>query len=117
MELFKKFFNNLFYLFILGLIVTILFVIAIVNVITFNKIDLKTSKNIISMEKKYTEINVNTISILLLNDLIKVQLGLQQLILFYNEIASKSADPFFNNLTIQDFLFNYYELKEMNQQK
>ena len=114
MQLFKKFFNNLFYPFFIGIIITIVFVIVIVNLNTFNTIDLKTSHNIISIEKKRSEININTITILLLNDLLKVQLGLQQQILFYEEIANKLNNLEGEELTIQDYLYNYYELKEMN---
>ena len=114
MKLFKKFFNNLFFSFFIGIIITIVFVIVIVNLNTFNTIDLKTSRNIISIERKRSEININTISILLLNDLLKIQLGLQQQVLFYEEIANKLNNLEGEELTIQDYLYNYYELKEMN---
>ena len=114
MELFKKFFNNLFYPFFIGLIITISYVIVIVNINTFNVIDLKTSKNIISIEKKYSSVNINTVTILLLNDLSKIQLGMQQQILFYNDLASKCKNSNFNNIHIQDYIYNYYELKNMN---
>ena len=115
MELFKKFFNNLFYPFLVGIIITIIYVIVTINVITFKRIDLKTSQNIITMEKQYSEVNINTLTIFFLNDLLKVQLGLQQQILFYNEVANKTMYPnIYANLKIQDYLFNYYELKSMN---
>ena len=114
MELFKKFFNNLFYPFLIGIIITVIYVIVIINMITFKKIDLKTSHNIISLEKKYSEIIINTVTILFLNDLLKIQLGLQQQISFYTEIIKKFKNSNFQNLKIQDYLYNYYELKEMN---
>ena len=114
MELFNKFFNNLFYPFLIGIAITIIFVVIMVNINTFNAIDLKTSKNIISIEKKHSKININTISIILINDLIKVQLGLEQQILFYNEFASKFNNSYFSTQNIQDYLYNYYELKKMN---
>ena len=114
MQLFQKFFNNLFYPFFIGLIITIVFVIVIINIYTFNIIDLKTSQNIISIEKKRSEISINTLTILLLNDLIKVQLGMHQDILLYEEIAKKLINSNLDNTTIQDYLFNYYDLKTMN---
>ena len=115
MELFKKFFNNLFYPFLVGIIIAIAYVIVIINVITFKRIDLKTSQNIVTIEKQYSEVNINTITIFFLNDLLKVQLGLQQHILFYNEVANKAKNSTVTeNLKIQDYLFNYYDLKSMN---
>ena len=114
MELFKKFFNNLFYPFLIGIAITIIFVIIIVNIFTFNKIDLKTSKNILSIEKKHSEIIINTISELLLNDLLKVQLGLQQQIIYFNEVAKITKKEYYYTLNIQDYLYNYYDLKNMN---
>jgi hypothetical protein len=85
------------------------------NVNTFNNIDLKTSKNIVSIEKKYSEININSVSVLLLNDIVKIQLGLQQQIFFYNELAEKHTNKsFFDKLKIQNYVHNYFDLKKMN---
>ena len=114
MQLFQKFFNNLFYPFFIGITITIVFVIVMININTFNTIDQKTSQNIISIEKKHSEININTITIILLNDLLKIQLGMQQQILLYEEIAKKVNNSDIVNKTIQDYLYNYYDLKEMN---
>ena len=115
MDLFRKFFNNLFYPFLFGIIITIIFVIVMTNVNTFNNIDLKTSKNIVAIEKKYSEININSVSVLLLNDIVKIQLGLQQQIFFYNELAEKSSNKtFFSKLKIQNYVHNYFDLREMN---
>ena len=114
MELFNKFFNYLFYPFLIGIIITIVSIIVFINTITFKRIDLKTSQNIVSIEKKKTEININTISVLLLNDLVKVQLGLQQQILFYGETINRINNLKMENITLQNYTYNYYELKEMN---
>ena len=114
MELFNKFFNYLFYPFLIGIIITIVSIIVFINTITFKRIDLKTSQNIVSIEKKKTEININSISVLLFNDLVKVQLGLQQQILFYGETISRINNLKMENITLQNYTYNYYELKEMN---
>ena len=89
MKLENKFFNAFFYPFLIGIFLSIVIVALILFHYSNNFIDKKSAIDIFSLEKKYATININSINILLSNVLLKVQVGLQEQISFYNNIASQ----------------------------
>ena len=92
MKLEDKFFNAFFYPFLIGIILSIIIVGVILAIYSNNYLDKKSAQDIYELEKKYATININSINILLSNFLIKVQIGLQEQLTFYQKIASKITD-------------------------
>ena len=87
MRLKDKLFNALFYPFLVGILLSIIIVFAILFYYSNNYLDTKSAKEIYNIEKKYANININSINILLSNVLLKVQAGLQEQITFYQNIG------------------------------
>ena len=89
MKLQTKFFNAFFYPFLAGVIFSIIIVFVILFYYSNNYLDKKSAEYIYSLEMKYASKNINSVNILLSNTLLKIQVGMQEQINFYNNIASK----------------------------
>ena len=89
MKLEDKFFNAFFYPFLIGIILSIIIVGVILAIYSNNYLDKKSAQDIYELEKKYATININSINILLSNFLIKVQIGLQEQLTFYQKLLQK----------------------------
>ena len=89
MQLESQFFHSFFYPFIIGVILSAAMVIISSIIFTNNYLDKGTANNLVELEKQYAKININTINILISNNLLKVQAGLNELIYYYIKIANK----------------------------
>ena len=112
MKLEDKFFRAFFYPFLLGIFLSIVIVGTILFHYSNNYIDKKTAENVYNIEKKYATININSINILLSNVLLKVQVGLQEQITFYQNVASNINDDNRINNTISEDVLNVKYLME-----
>ena len=89
MKLEDKFFKSFFYPFLIGVILSTLVVTVLLGSFTNNNFDKRTRQNIINAGKKNSEINFNSISILLTTKFLKIQSSLNELIHFYQSTAKK----------------------------
>ena len=89
MKLEDKFFNTFFYLFLIGIIASIIIIFTLLFYYSINYLDKNSAKDIYNIEKKYVDSNINSINILLTNTLLKVQIGLQEQVISYQDVASK----------------------------
>ena len=89
MKLEDKFFKIFFYPFFVGILLSTIVVTIFLLTLTNNYYDKRTSNNIINLEKKYSKINIDSINTLLTTSILKLQIGLNELILFYQKIANK----------------------------
>ena len=89
MKLEHKFFQVFFYPFFVGILLSTIVVTIFLLTLTNNSYDQRTSTNIINLEKKYSKINIDSINTLLTTSILKLQIGLNELILFYQKIANK----------------------------
>ena len=117
MKLEDKFFKAFFYPFLIGIILSILIISSLLFYYSNGFLDKKTAKNIYYIEKKYATVNINSINILLSNTLLKVQVGLQEQITFYQNIASNLTDENKENNTINDYIFNVKYLIDNHMEK
>ena len=106
MNLEKQFFNSFFYSFFIGLLLCSIIVITFCVIFTNNYIDKITGNNIIYLSKEYSKININSIKAIVSSSLLKVQLGLNELIIYYQKIAKKvkSNNPDLNRNINDDYL-------------
>ena len=93
MKLEDKFFNAFFYPFLIGIVISIIIVAVILSNYSNDFLDKRSAQDIYEMEKKYAKININSINILLSNILLKVQVGLQEQLTFYQKIAKMADRP------------------------
>ena len=89
MKLADKFFHSFFYPFLIAIIFSIVIIFVILFYYSIDYLDRRSAQDVYKIEKKYSTININSINILLLNVLLKVQVGLQEQITFFKDIASK----------------------------
>ena len=92
MKLERHFFNAFFYPFLFGILSSIIIVFSILFYYSTDYLDKRTDKDISDIEKKYAIININSVNILLSSVLLKVQVGLQEQITLYEDIASNLND-------------------------
>ena len=92
MKLEDKFFKAFFYPFFIGIIISIVIVFVILFHYSGNYLDKKSANDIIIMEKEYAKININSVNVLLSNTLLKVQVGLHEVLTLYDNIATKITD-------------------------
>jgi len=98
MKLEDKFFNSFFYPFLIGVLLSMIIVTVFLSVFTNNYLDRRTGKNIVDLEKKYANININSINALLTTTLLKVQASLNEQILFYQKLAKKINNVYNSNI-------------------
>ena len=87
MKLENKFFNAFFCPFLIGIILSIIIVFGILFYYSINYLDKKSAQDVYNIEKKNVDINLYSINVLLSNILLKVQVGLQEQITFYQNLA------------------------------
>ena len=92
MKLEDKFFKSFFYPFILCTILCTLVVTLFLIFFTNNNYDRRALDRIINIEKKYSKININSVSILLTTTIQKIQAGLNENIILYQRYANKLLD-------------------------
>ena len=92
MKLENKFYNAFFYPFLIGIIFSILIVALILSYYLNNYLDKKTAQYIFKMHKKQAGIIINSVNVFLYNVLLKIQIGLQEQMTFYLNLASKTTD-------------------------
>ena len=89
MKLEDKFFNSFFYPFLISVFFCTLVVTIFLSIFTNNNLDKKTRENLINLEKKYSNINIKNVNVLLTTSFQKIQASLNEQILFYQKIATK----------------------------
>ena len=89
MRLENIFLKVFFYPFLIGVILSTLAVTSFLGIFANNYYDKRTSNNIVNLEKKYSQVNINSINALLTTSIQKLQIGLNELILFYQRMANK----------------------------
>ena len=105
MKLESKFFKLFFFPFLTGIILSTLIVTIFLGIFTNKYLDKRTSENIINLEKNYSKININSINILLSTSIEKLQIGMNELILFYQRMATELLN------SKKDYEFNSTILK------
>ncbi len=114
MKLQDKFFNAFFYLFLIGIIISISIIFTILFYYSINYLDKNSARDIYNIEKRYVDININSINILLTNVLLKVQVGLQEQITFYQNIASDLTNITKLKNSINNYIYNVKYLIDNN---
>ena len=102
MKLEDKFFNSFFYPFLIGVLLSMIIVTVFLSVFANNYLDKRTGKNIVDLEKKFANININSINAILTTTLLKVQASLNEQILFYQKLSKKINNVV--NLNINNYL-------------
>ena len=83
------FFKYFFYPFFIGIILSSLTVVIFIGVFTNNYTDKITYKNIINLEKKYSEKTISSVNILMTTSFLKIQSNLNEHITQYQHLANK----------------------------
>ena len=121
MKLEDKFFKSFFYPFIISTILSTLVVTLFLLFFTNNYYDRKSLEQIINSEKKYSKININSVSVLLTTTIQKIQAGLNENIILYQRLAHKILDtietPEVNDTYMKcalttSFMICFFELEE-----
>ena len=92
MKLEDKFFHSFFYPFLIGVLLSMIIVTIFLTIFTNKYFDKRTGRNIVDLEKKYAEININSVISLLTTTLLKIQASLNEQILFYQKLANKAEN-------------------------
>ena len=69
---------------------------------TQNYIDKRTGKNVVDLEKEYAKININSVNKILTTSLLKIQMSLNEQILYYQKLANRTKD--LTSQKINDYL-------------
>ena len=78
MRLEDKFFTSFFYIFFIGMYVSLIKVTVILVYFSNDFIDERTSSEVLHIEKRYATSNINSMIVLLSNLILKIQLALQE---------------------------------------
>ena len=87
MMLEHMFFKSFFYPFLVSVFLSTLVVTIFLGCFTNNNYDKKTRQNIIDLGKKFSKISINSANVLLSSMLLKLQVCLNEQIIFYQKIA------------------------------
>ena len=71
------------------MLVTELIILILLGLFTNNYYDKSTSQNIINFRKKYSKIIINSANILITNKFLKFQIGLNEIVIYYQRMANK----------------------------
>ena len=107
MKLEDKFFRSFFYPFLVGIFLSMIIVTILLSKFTNDFFDMRTGKNIVDIEKKYSKININSMNALLTTTLLKIQASLNEQILFYQKLANRIDE--IANYNINEFLRCVYD--------
>ena len=102
MKLEKIFFRSFFYPFLIGVLMSMITVTYFLGKFTHNYIDQRTGKNVVDLEKEYAEININSVNKILTTSLLKIQISLNEQILYYQKLSNRTKD--LTNQKINDYL-------------
>ncbi len=104
MKLENKFYNAFFYAFSIGIILSIIIVVVILYYYSNDYLDKKSAEDVFKIEKEYAAININSVNVLISNALLRVQVGLQEQLTFYQNIGSKIKN--FSKISIGKDVYN-----------
>ena len=102
MKLEKIFFRSFFYPCLIGVLMSMITVTYFLGKFTHNYIDERTGKNVVDLEKEYAEININSVNKILTTSLLKIQISLNEQILYYQKLSNRTKD--LTNQKINDYL-------------
>ena len=118
MKLENKFFKAFFYPFFISTILSTFIVMIFLGIFNNNKYDKRSLNIIFDLERKLSKINMNTVNILLTTTFQKIQISLNEHILYYQRIAKKLLDSkdeqFFDNTRMKcaldlSFMFCFFD--------
>ena len=114
MKLEKQFFRYFFILFLLGLILSTIIIITISSIFTGDYLDKKTGNNLVELIKDSSKININSINDLISTLLLKLQLSLSELILYYQNLSNQLKKNNKNLIRVinEEFLISTLDLNE-----
>ena len=114
MKLENQFFHSFFYPFLIGIVLSAATIIVCSRIFTDNYIERITDNNILELGKDYSKINIDSINVLISSILLKVQINLNELINYYQDIANKvkSKNPYLNRYIDDNYLISDLDLNE-----
>ena len=113
MKLENKFFNSFFYPFLIGIFLSTIIVTIFLGVFTNSFYDEKTLENIFDLEKKFSNINIKSVNVILTSILQKNQASMNEQILLYQKIANITINTDLENLKLnEDKLKCVYDLTD-----
>ena len=113
MKLENKFFNSFFYPFLIGIFLSTIIVTIFLGVFTNSFYDEKTLENIFDLEKKFSNINIKSVNVILTSILQKNQASMNEQILLYQKIANITINTDLENLKLnEDKLKCLYDLTD-----
>jgi len=115
MKLENKFYNAFFYPFLIGIIFSILIVGLILFYYSNDYLDKKSAQYIFKLQKKQSTIIINSINVLLYNLLLKIQVGLQEQLTFYLNLASQIKE--YSKSSIGDYIYNALNIEKESEEK
>ena len=106
MKLESKFFQSFFYPFLVGVIFSAIVIITSTIIFTSNYMDKITGQNLVELGKKYSKVNIDSVNVLVSTTLLKMQASLNELILYYQNLAKKlnTDNPYLNRKIDDNFL-------------
>ena len=113
MRLEDKFFNSFFYLFLFAITFSMIIVVTILFNYSENYIDDRTAKDVIHIEKKYANSNINSMNVLLSNMILKLQVALKEALTLYINLSNESSlfqDDLYYNYTN---VYNIFEIEKL----
>ena len=115
MKLEDQFFHSFFYPFVVGVTLSAAMVIISSIIFTNNYLDLKTADNIVQLEKDYSKVKLNSINIILSTNLLKIQVGLNEIINSYIILANqiKSNEVLKSKVINNKFFINAMDISEL----
>ena len=113
MKLENKFFNSFFYPFLIGIFLSTIIVTIFLGIFTNSFYDEKTLENIFDLEKKFSNINIKSVNVILTSILQKNQASMNEQILLYQKIANITINTDLENLKLnEDKLKCLYDLTD-----
>ena len=113
MKLKNKFFKSFFYPFLISVLLSTLTVTFLLCIFTHSFHDKKTIENILSLEAKFSKVNIKSVNVILTTILQKNQASINEQILLYQTFANKTINISIENLILHDDkLKNVHDLTE-----
>ena len=113
MKLKNKFFKSFFYPFLISVLLSTLTVTFLLSIFTHSFYDKKTIENILSLEAKFSKVNIKSVNVILATILQKNQASMNEQILLYQTFANKTINISIEYLILHDDkLKNVHDLTE-----
>jgi len=112
MELKDIFFKSFFFPFLSGVILSTLVITIFLGIFTNNYYDKRTSKNIINIEKKNSEIKIKSINTIISTYISKLQISLNEQIIFYKKIANDLLEDENSHIFQFDYMASVLNINE-----